>query len=1199
MLLAIAGFEFQQRLRRISTYVYFCVFLALSAFFVLAAGGAIPGAAVDFGTGGKVAVNSPYSLASLMTLIASFTVIINASIAGRATHQDIDDNTTPLLFTRPITRAQYLAGRFLGAFAVLLVLSLAIGLGTWIASRLPWMPATRVGPQRFAAYAVPYFLVIIPDVLLMASVFFAVAVLTRRMLPVYVGAVVALLGYFIGINLSGDVERRTLAALIDPFGVLAIDSVTHYWSIAEKNTRLLGLQGDFLWNRLLWTGVAAALFAFTYRRFSFSTASAPTRRPAFDEPSEHGVPPTLPRVGLDFSARASRGVFAALVRLQIRETVKSVFFGVIVLAGVLFIASAAPSIGKLYGTPTYPVTRQVLTVVAGSFATFILVVLILYAGELVWRERDAGMAQIHDALPTPRWAVLASKLTALVAIVGLLLAVVFVAGVVIQAAKGFFHFEPALYLRSLYGVSFVLFACLCSLAVLVHVLIDHKYLGHFVMVVFLAVSLLLPVLGVEHHLVRYATVPAHPYSDMNGYGHFVTPMAWFELYWSAVSLALAVVAHLFWVRGTPQTFKERWREARARLDRRSGAMLGLSLAVAAGTGAFIFWNTNVRNTDRTRFSREEARAQYEKRYKAEFGTLPQPKITAVKTRVDLFPSERRVEIDGVDTLINRTDRPIDRIAIRLHPRATIRSVTFPGGQERTVSDSEAGFHVFRLLRPLAPGATTDLAYRMTYANPGFENEGSDTRIVENGTFLDGEYLPGLGYFEQKELDDDEVRRKHGLGPRDRARDLDDPAATANNYISHDADRIFFEATVSTSADQRAVAPGTLEREWVDGDRRYFHFVENRPIFHYLAFLSGRYAVEHDRWHGIALEVSHHPPHGWDVPSMFRGMRDSLAYYTKAFGPYQHPVLRIVEFPGYATFAESFSSTIPFSESIGFVAEVERGRPDAIDYPLYVTAHEVAHHWWGHQVLSADSQGMTVLVETLAQYSALMVMKHAYGPQVMRRFLRYELDRYLSGRSMERKKELPLLRVEDQGYIHYSKGSLVMYGLQDLVGESAVNEALREIVQEYGDRGPPYPTSRVLLAALRRHTPEQFQYYLTDQFEQITLYENRVVSAAAKRRDDGKYEVTLELETRKFQSDGLGAEHEVPVHDFIPVGAMDAKGEPLLIELRKIDGPRSTVTLVTDRLPARAGLDPINELIDRIPEDNLMPVTVDRATPARR
>jgi hypothetical protein len=157
----------------------------------------------------------------------------------------------------------------------------------------------------------PYVLVMIPNMLMMAAVFFAIAALTRRRLPVYVGAVVALLGYFIGINLTGDVERRTLAALVDPFGVMAVDSVTHYWSIAEKNTRLVGLQGDFLWNRLLWTGVALAILGFTYVRFSFSSRSEPARRRAEEErPSARG--PEVPAAKLDFSPRASLGIFGSI-----------------------------------------------------------------------------------------------------------------------------------------------------------------------------------------------------------------------------------------------------------------------------------------------------------------------------------------------------------------------------------------------------------------------------------------------------------------------------------------------------------------------------------------------------------------------------------------------------------------------------------------------------------------------------------------------------------------------------------------------------------------------------------------------------------------------------------------------------------------------------------------------------------------------
>lgn len=63
--------------------------------------------------------------------------------------------------------------------------------------------------------------------------------------------------------------------------------------------------------------------------------------------------------------------------------------------------------------------------------------------------------------------------------------------------------------------------------------------------------------------------------------------------------------------------------------------------------------------------------------------------------------------------------------------------------------------------------------------------------------------------------------------------------------------------------------------------------------------------------------------------------------------------------------------------------------------------------------AADVQGSAVISESLSQYSALMVMEHKYGPQMLRRFLKYELDRYLRGRSSESKGEQPLLRSEGQ------------------------------------------------------------------------------------------------------------------------------------------------------------------------------------------
>src|SRR6202167_5608575 len=122
MVASILTFEFARRLHRISTYVYFLVFLGLGFLFVLMSGGAFPGATVDFGTGGKVLVTSPFALNVIIMYVSFFGVVVSAALAGQATYQDVENNSTAFLYTAPISKFDYLGGRFLGALAVQLVI---------------------------------------------------------------------------------------------------------------------------------------------------------------------------------------------------------------------------------------------------------------------------------------------------------------------------------------------------------------------------------------------------------------------------------------------------------------------------------------------------------------------------------------------------------------------------------------------------------------------------------------------------------------------------------------------------------------------------------------------------------------------------------------------------------------------------------------------------------------------------------------------------------------------------------------------------------------------------------------------------------------------------------------------------------------------------------------------------------------------
>jgi ABC-2 type transport system permease protein len=291
-------------------------------------------------------------------------------------------------------------------------------------------------------------------------------------------------------------------------------------------------------------------------------------------------------------------------------------------------------------------------------------------------------------------------------------------------------------------------------------------------------------------------------------------------------------------------------------------------------------------------------------------------------------------------------------------------------------------------------------------------------------------------------------------------------------------------------------------------------------------------VERDRWNEVDIEIYYHPDHAYNVRRMVEAVQKSLDYFSSAFSPYQYRQMRILEFPRYRSFAQAFPNTVPFSESLGFIARLDD--PDEIDYVFYVMAHEVAHQWWAHQVIGADVQGATLLSETLAQYSALMVMEKEYGRQMMRRFLKYELDRYLAARGTEQIEELPLMLMENQSYIHYQKGSLAMYALRNYIGAEAVNRALSCFVEEWGFRGPPYPTAHDLMAFLEAEVPLDKRWIIEDFFKTITLYDNRATEAILEPLDDGRYNLRLSVESRKYRSDGDGAQTPAPVDAWIDI-----------------------------------------------------------------
>jgi hypothetical protein len=829
---------------------------------------------------------------------------------------------------------------------------------------------------------------------------------------------------------------------------------------------------------------------------------------------------------------------------------------------------------------------KIIEILGGTFSLFVVILITLYSGELVWRERDLKLDQVVDATPTPSWVGYCAKLIALCGMVVLLLIGVIAAGMINQAVLGFFRFEPALYVQKLLGMQLVDYLLLCVLALAVHTLVNHKYTGHFILILFYLAVDLMPVLGIEHAMWRYASDLGQTYSDMNRHGWYLGPFLWFKLYWAGLALLLAVISNLLWPRGVDGRIRQRLGSAKLRLRLPAVAVVLGGATLALGAGGYAYYNTTVLNTYRSDNETEKLQAYYEKEYK-QFEGLPQPRVSSVSLEVDLYPGSGDVAARGTYHLVNRTNFPIRDVHVQIDEDAEIARLEFAGGATLDREDPELGYRIFTLVQPLAPRATTTFEFELSYRRKGFAHSIANN-VVDNGTFVNSSVLPSFGYDPSGELILDRTRKKHGLEPKERMLDLDAPGGRADNYISRDADWVDFEVVVSTRDDQIALSPGYLEREWEENGRRYFHYVMDAPILHFFSFLSARYEVLRDSWNDVAIEVYHHPGHEFNLDRMVDSVKKSLDYFSTEFSPYQHRQVRILEFPRYASFAQSFPNTIPYSESIGFIARVG---DDDIDYPFYVTAHEVAHQWWAHQVIGANVQGATVLSETLAQYSSLMVMEREYGADKIRQFLEYELDGYLRGRSTERKKEVPLLRVENQGYIHYNKGSLIMYAVKDVIGEQAVNRALASFIETWGFKGPPYPTARDLLDALLAETPADLQAWLRGLFEHITLYDNRAVEASARAAGDGTHEVTLIYQTRKLRAGDQGDEIEVALDDPVDIGVFDDSGEPLYLAQHRLDGSSSEITVTVNGEPATAGIDPYHKLVDRHPDDNEVNVSL--------
>lgn len=1221
MFLNIYLFELRYWLKKPLFYIYLAILTGLSFFTMIAAAGFFEGITGTLNS--ALIVNSSSAINGILNEMTVIMYFLLPSIIGATIFKDYRFEMHSIMYSYPFRKWEYLVAKFLSGLTISVLILIGAAIALMLGSVMPGTNPELLGPFRFMNFVEPFIYYLIPNLIFFGAIVFGVVTFSRNVSAGFITVLALFLIQIFAQSLTQDLDNKELAAMFDPFGGRANAYYTQYWTIYEQNENILPFEGLVIYNRLLWTGIGLLIFGGVYRLFSFDQEGF-----SFSFRKQKGEVVTkknfgsilsfsLPKVNFDHSFAQNLKLSWRLSNMDLMYIIKGWPFIIISLIGLLISMSVILLTGEVFGTETYPVTWQMVLLPGTFFNFFITILTFLYAGMLIHRSRISKMDQLVHVTPTPNWTILFSKFLALVKMQVVLLSIIMVSGIVIQAFSGYYNFEIGLYIADLYAIKLINVVVWGLLAIYVQSNFRNYYIGFFLLVIaFIGISFL-DEIGIEQSVFKYNQGPGTAYSDMSGFGISLIPYYIYKVYWLCLGIVLYVLSTLFFKRGMPENFKQRMAIAKQEFTPILKTVFTVALAGFLGIGGWIWYTNNIRYEYRSAKEREKGQADWELKY-AQYKNVPQPRIVDVKVNMDLVPETRDFKASGTYVLKNKTSVAID--SIHIDHNNFVSTFDFDRPYELVMEDDDMNYDIYQLDEALQPGDS--LLFTFEVSNKPNEILRNNSPVQHNGTFINNGLLPRLGYQESGELGNVDARKKYGLPPKERMAEPTDSIARRNTYISNDADWIRFETTVSTSPDQIAIAPGYLQREWEENGRRYFHYKMDVGMLNFYAYVSARFEVVRDKWNDVNIEIYHHKGHEYNLDRMIKGVKKSLDYYTDQFSPYQHRQVRIIEFPRTSGgFAQSFANTIPYSEAIGFIAAVDDSDDTGIDYPFSITAHEVAHQWWAHQVIGANVQGATLMSESLSEYSSLKVLEKEYGGEKMRVFLKDALDNYLIGRTVEARKEKPLIYNENQQYIHYNKGSLVLYALSDYIGEENMNAAISRYVDDVAYQEAPYTNSLEFLSYLREATPDTLQYVLKDMFETITLYNNTVRDASWEELEDGRYQVDLTLHTSKYRTnekgkrifasaagDSLVLEIEgrrtplksLPLNDWIDVGVFgtdeDGKEKLLYLEKHKFNAIENKISIIVDEEPTSAGVDPYNKLIDTDSNDNTRaPKKVEKST----
>ncbi|MGB0522917.1 MAG: ABC transporter permease [Flammeovirgaceae bacterium] len=1119
---SIFTFELKTWLRKPLPYIFFISLWGL-AFLVTA----IPQLPIGNSTGNTL-INAPIIISKTILILSAVGMLMIAAIASASVINDYESGFSKIYYSLPFSKSQYFFGKYLSAYAVLVLVFLAIPIGVFSASYMPWLNSTQLGAFQFWHYLHPILLWLLPSLFFFGSLFYALACLFRNAQVVYVGGILCYVLYLISYFSISRFSDFSVAAILDPFGILTEEYVSNYWTIEQQNTLVVPFSGAVLQNRLMYGLIGAIVLGISFYRFRLKDFASnlgkrkqvtvvKTMKPSFQFMQE--LPASNPHV-LSLKQLFARSFF------EFKLTVANRFFLIILFAAFLLILLTNWSLYAQFGVPIAKHTAAMIEAKEGPFPLFMLLILVVYAGDLVHRDRKYKFAGINDALPISNELLLGAKLLNLFYITSLMFFAIIVAGVLVQLMDGFYHIDFGLYLMDNFLFSLPIYFFFAIIIFILHIVAPNEYIGHALVLIFWLVRGALFSLGYEDHLVHYGRLPEHFYSEINGFFPFSQTTAWFFVYWLCPTILFISIALRLWKRGDRMNLLERFRKANHKMSRWGLVGIGLLWLLV---GSFLYYQTVVVNDSLSKLEltglMEAKKEQYEG-----VSTTVQPEVTRVKIQAKHFPESRKHEFELAYTLRNDYESAIDTIIINLPPKDAYDFEIEANASLFQLVDAneQLGVYFLKLANSLQADEAITINMTMNHRVLAFNDLAFKHQLLPNQSYFSMEDFPKIGF--------------------------------GNSFLN----TVYQVDCQVSTAYQLATSFPSKETKLSEAIKN-IHFGGKG------AAAVGWYVMkEHEQ---LEFQEGDFSGRVFFQTDYAQNAKIALAAVQRVYRTFQQYDLRypsntlsiVQQARGYKNSLNTHIGLIGIDEVFGWL--MNDLTEENFDYFSFYIAREIMKSHLNYHLSKERQAHHPFLVDALAEYFAYDFIHQQHIP--VKPYLKRRHNGYLSQR--------PAVKDENTQRIsashHAAKGFFALVGLANHMGQESFNELFYDFIQQLSNGGLTKDQFEHFFELVTEKMPKASSYYPELAMKKVLFYDNRIESAEVEAQGD---QFISRIQVNHKLIEGEVSREQAEVYE---IQLLNQDGKMIKTVKSALHSGLNTVEVISTEKPTIIELDPQYTVMD--------------------